>query len=85
MLEVPAETPLMVAPLTVATEVLDEAKLPPLKPLGAEAVEVWPVFIVDADNDTEPEGQDTTALCTVTCTKSILDTAPGLSVSLKTL
>lgn len=38
--EVPAEIPVKVLPATLATEWLLLEKLPPLKPAGAEAVEV---------------------------------------------
>jgi hypothetical protein len=47
-----------VDPETVATEVLDELKLPPLKPEGAEAAEVLPPITVVGDRLTLPAGQE---------------------------
>ena len=63
MLAEPADWPVTVLPETVATEVLDEEKLPPVKPEEAEAVEVLPTVIVEEVKDTEPAGQTP---CTVT-------------------
>ena len=33
-------------------------KVPPVKPEGAEAVEVWPTVIEESERDTVPEGQE---------------------------
>ena len=57
MLAEPWALPVMAEPDTVAMEVFGEIKLPPLKPLGAEAVVVWPTLMKEEDNDTVPEGQ----------------------------
>ena len=82
MLEEPPATAVTVDPETVATEVLLETKVPPEKPAGAEAVEVWLTLIEEEERLTEPPGQE--PACTVTCTEATLETAPGLSVILKT-
>ena len=54
----PALLPVTVEPETEATLELLDWKIPPVKPLGAEAVEVWPTVIVVAERLTVPLGQE---------------------------
>lgn len=58
MVAVPALFPVIVEPETEAIAELLDWKLPPVKPLGAEAVEVWPTLIEEDERDTVPEGQE---------------------------
>ena len=58
MVAVPALFPVTVEPETEAIEELLDWKLPPVKPLGAEAVEVWPTMIVEGERLTVPLGQE---------------------------
>ena len=59
MLALPTAAPVMVVPETVALPLL-EAKLPPLKPAGAEALTVLPWTTVPEDRITvlELEGHE---------------------------
>jgi len=55
---VPAATPFIVLPETLATPLLEELNCPPLQPEGAEAAVVLPTIMGEAgDSETLPAGQ----------------------------
>lgn len=57
ILDEPADTPVAVEPDTVAMAGLEEEKDPPVKPAGAERLEVWPTLTEFGDKETDPAGQ----------------------------